>query len=190
MKGKLIIFCAPSGTGKSTIVKWLMENHPELRLNFSISATSRPPRGKERDGVEYFFKTPEEFRRLIAEGAFVEYEEVYTDFYYGTLRSQVESQLEAGDNVVFDVDVNGGERIKSYYGDQALSLFILPPGIEALRSRLEGRNTDSLEKIEERMARAEYELGEAGKFDERVMNDNLEVCEAKVLEIISEFINR
>ena len=126
MPGKLIIFSAPSGSGKSTIINWLM-SHEELRMAFSISCTSRPPRGTERNGVEYFFVTPEEFRRRIDNDEFLEYEEVYKDRYYGTLKQQVEAQLEKGENVVFDVDVKGGCNIKNYYGDRALSVFIQPP---------------------------------------------------------------
>ena len=187
-KGKLIIFCAPSGTGKSTIVKWLMTNHPELNLHFSISATSRKPRGTEKDGVEYFFKTPEQFRQLIKEDAFIEYEEVFHDKFYGTLKSQVESQLTEGDNIIFDIDVNGGERIKAHYKDEALSLFILPPSIEALRERLTARGTESPEMIEERVARAEYEIGESSKFDFRVVNDKLQDCQSEVFAILQNFL--
>ena len=127
MRGKLIIFSAPSGTGKSTIISWLMKEHKELNLAFSISCTSRAPRGTEQNGVEYFFLTPEEFRTRIEDDEFLEYEEVYTDRFYGTLKSQVEKQLEAGQNVVFDVDVKGGVNIKKFYGDEALSIFIQPP---------------------------------------------------------------
>ena len=170
MKGKLIIFSAPSGTGKSTVIGRLME-HKELRLAFSISCTSRQPRGAERDGVEYFFITPEEFRERIARDEFLEYEEVYADRYYGTLKSQVERQLDAGQNVVFDVDVKGGCNIKRHYGDRALSVFIQPPSVEELRRRLEGRGTDAPEVIEQRLARAEFELGFAGEFDRVVVND-------------------
>ncbi len=135
MTGKLIIFSAPSGSGKSTLINYLMGQ--DLNLAFSISATSRPPRGTERDGVEYFFLTPEEFRQRIANGEFLEYEEVYKDRFYGTLKAQVEKQLEAGQNVVFDVDVHGGCRIKEFYGDRALSRFIQPPPVDELRRRLE-----------------------------------------------------
>lgn len=128
-KGKLIIFSAPSGSGKSTIVSWLMEKHPELRLAFSISCTSRQPRGTERDGVEYFFLTPEAFRAKIERDEFLEYEEVYEDRFYGTLKAQVEAQAERGENVVFDVDVKGGCNIKRHYGQRALSIFIQPPSV-------------------------------------------------------------
>ena len=140
---KLIIFSAPSGSGKSTIINYLL-TQPQLKLAFSISATSRAPRGTEQDGVEYFFLTPEEFRRRIEAGEFLEYEEVYKDRFYGTLKSQVEKQLREGENVIFDVDVVGGCNIKQFYGDRALSVFIQPPSIEELRKRLEGRGTDAL----------------------------------------------
>ena len=157
MTGKLIIFSAPSGSGKSTIINYLLTQN--LNLAFSISATSRPPRGTEQHGVEYFFLTPEEFRCRIENNEFLEYEEVYKDRYYGTLKAQVEKQLEAGQNVVFDVDVVGGCNIKKFYGDRALSVFIQPPSVEELRCRLEGRGTDAPEIIESRIAKAEYELG-------------------------------
>lgn len=187
-KGKLLIFSAPSGSGKSTIVNWLMEEHPELNMHFSISCTTRAPRGTEQNGVEYFFLTPDEFKAKIAEDAFVEYEEVYTDKFYGTLRSQVEAQTERGENVVFDVDVKGGCNIKSQYGVQALSIFIQPPSVEELRRRLEGRATDAPEVIEQRLAKAEYELTFADKFDVVVVNDDLEKAKAEAYSIIAHFI--
>ncbi|MCD8202303.1 MAG: guanylate kinase, partial [Prevotella sp.] len=140
MKGKVIIFSAPSGSGKSTIINWLME-HKELNMTFSVSCTSRSPRGTEQDGVEYHFVTPDEFRNLIEQGEFLEYEEVYKDRYYGTLKSQVESQLDKGENVVLDVDVKGGCNIKKHYGHKAFSIFIQPPSIEELRNRLVTRGT-------------------------------------------------
>lgn len=186
--GKLIIFSAPSGTGKSTIINWLMENHKELAMTFSISCTSRQPRGTEQHGVEYFFLSPEEFRERIANNEFLEYEEVYTDRFYGTLKSQVERQSEAGQNVVFDVDVKGGCNIKNYYGDRALSIFIMPPSVDELRRRLEGRNTDAPEVIDQRIARAEFEIGFADKFDKVIVNDNLEKAEQEALKTISEFL--
>ena len=154
MAGKLIIFSAPSGSGKSTIINYLLKQ--DLHLRFSISATSRAPRGTEKNGVEYYFLTPEEFRSRIANGDFLEYEEVYTDKYYGKLKSEVERILNEGDNVIFDVDVVGGCNIKKFYGDRALSVFIQPPCIDDLRKRLEGRGTDSPEVIESRIAKAEY----------------------------------
>lgn len=189
MRGKLIIISAPSGTGKSTIISWLMKEHKELNLAYSISCTSRPPRGSEQNGVDYFFLTPEEFRQRIENDEFLEYEEVYTNRFYGTLKSQVDNQLEAGQNVVFDVDVKGGVNIKNYYGEQALSLFIQPPSIAELRKRLEGRATDAPEVIDQRIARAEFELTFAEKFDKIVVNDILEYAEADALAAIEEFLN-
>lgn len=183
---KVIIFSAPSGSGKSTIINYLLTQN--LNLAFSISATSRPPRGEEKHGTEYFFLSPDEFRQRIANNEFLEYEEVYTDRYYGTLKAQVESQLEAGQNVVFDVDVVGGCNIKKFYAGRALSLFIQPPSVEELRHRLTGRGTDAPEVIESRIAKAEYELGFAPKFDKVIINDNLETAKAETLKIIKEFI--
>lgn len=187
-KGKLLIFSAPSGSGKSTIVQWLMQEHPELNMHFSISCTTRQPRGTEQDGVEYFFLSPEEFKEKIANDEFVEYEEVYTDKFYGTLKSQVTSQTAKGDNVVFDIDVKGGCNIKRQYGSQALSIFIQPPSLEELRRRLEGRATDAPEVIEQRLAKAEYELSFAPKFDTVVVNDDLEKAKQETLEKIRKFL--
>ena len=184
---KLIIFSAPSGSGKSTIINYLLKQN--LNLTFSISATSRPPRGTEQHGVEYFFLSPEEFRQRIANDEFLEYEEVYEDRFYGTLKAQVERQLEAGQNVVFDVDVVGGCNIKQFYGERALSIFIQPPSIEALRQRLEGRGTDAPEVIEDRLAKASYELTFAPKFDKVIVNDDLEKAQAETLEVLKEFLN-
>ncbi len=189
MAGKLIIFSAPSGSGKSTIIGRLMQ-HPELHLAFSISCTSRAPRGTERDGVEYFFLSPEEFRQRIAADEFLEYEEVYKDRFYGTLKSQVETQSERGENVVFDVDVKGGCRIKEYYGDRVLSVFIQPPSVDELRRRLEGRGTDAPEVIEDRLARAAYELTFAPRFDKVVVNDDLDKATAEALAAIQEFLSK
>lgn len=188
MKGKLIIFAAPSGSGKSTIINWLMQEHPELNMHFSISCTSRAPRGTEQHGVEYFFLTPEEFRAKIANDEFVEYEEVYADRYYGTLKSQVEKQLEQGENVVFDVDVHGAMNIKKAYGSQAISVFIQPPSIEELRRRLNGRATDAPEVIEQRIERAEYEFSFAPKFDTVVVNDDLQEAKENALQKIAQFL--
>jgi len=186
--GKLIIFSAPSGSGKSTIINYLLTQN--LNLSFSISATSRSPRGTEKDGVEYFFLSPEEFRRRIADDEFLEYEEVYQDRFYGTLKAQVEKQLEAGQNVVFDVDVVGGCNIKKYYGERALSIFIQPPSVEELRKRLVGRGTDAPEVIESRVAKAEYELGFASKFDMVIVNDNLEDAKEETLKVITQFLEQ
>ena len=190
MRGKLIIFSAPSGTGKSTIISWLMKEHKELNLAFSISCTSRAPRGTEQNGVEYFFLTPEEFRARIEDDEFLEFEEVYTDRFYGTLKSQVEKQLEAGQNVVFDVDVKGGVNIKKFYGDEALSIFIQPPSVNELRRRLERRATDAPDVIDQRIARAEFELTFADKFDKVVVNDILEYAEADALAAIQQFLSK
>ena len=189
-RGKLIIISAPSGTGKSTIIGWLMKEHPELNLAFSISCTSRAPRGTEQNGVEYFFLTPEEFRQRIDNDEFLEYEEVYQDRFYGTLKAQVERQLEAGQNVVFDVDVKGGVNIKKHYGVEAMSIFIQPPSIEELRRRLEGRGTDAPEVIDQRIARAEFELTFAPQFDKIVVNDILERAEADALALVEAFIQQ
>ena len=187
MDKKLLIFSAPSGSGKSTIINWLMQ-HKELRLAFSISCTSRAPRGTEQNGVEYFFLSPEEFRERIARDEFLEYEEVYKDRFYGTLKQQVETQAARGENVVFDVDVKGGCNIKQYYGVRALSLFIQPPSVEELRRRLVGRATDAPEVIEQRIARAEFELSQAQKFDRIIINDDLEKAVEETYEAIRTFI--
>ena len=189
MRGKLIIFSAPSGTGKSTIINWLMKEHEELHLAFSISCTSRAPRGAEQNGVEYFFISPEEFRMRIEDDEFLEYEEVYTDRYYGTLKSQVERQLEAGQNVVFDVDVKGGVNIKKHYGSEAMSIFIQPPSIDELRRRLEHRATDAPEVIDQRIARAEFELTFAPQFDRIVVNDDLETAKQQTLRLVETFLS-
>ena len=188
MLAKLIIFSAPSGSGKSTIINYLLGQN--LNLAFSCSATSRPPRGTEQHGVEYFFLSPEEFRTRIANDEFLEYEEVYKDRYYGTLKEQVEKQLKEGQNVVFDVDVVGGCNIKKFYGDRALSVFIQPPSVEELRKRLVGRGTDAPEVIEARVAKAEYELTFAPKFDKVIVNDDLEQAKAEALQVITEFLSK
>lgn len=189
MTGKCLIFSAPSGSGKSTIVQWLTHEHPELNLVFSISATSRPPRGTERHGVEYFFLSPEEFKARIEAEEFLEYEEVYTGRFYGTLKSQVDDQLRAGKNVIFDIDIKGGINVKRFYADEALSLFIQPPGVDELRRRLIARGTDTPEQIEERLAKAEYELSFAPQFDRIIVNDNLYQAKAETLAAIQEFLN-
>lgn len=188
MNGKLIIFSAPSGSGKSTIINYLLTQG--LNLAFSISATSRPPRGEEKHGVEYFFLSPEEFRQRIANDEFLEYEEVYTDRFYGTLKAQVESQLAAEQNVVLDVDVEGGCNIKKLYGRQALSLFIQPPSIQELRQRLTNRATDTPEVIEDRILKAEHELKYAQRFDRVITNRDLETAKEEALYIIKEFLSK
>ena len=188
-KGKLIIFSAPSGSGKSTIVSYLMKEHPELNLAFSVSATTRAPRGTEKNGVEYIFLSEEEFKAKIAAGDFLEHEEVYPGRFYGTLKEQVERQTEKGENVVFDVDVKGGCNIKKFYGSRALSIFIQPPSVEELRRRLEGRATDAPEVIEQRLSKAAYELTFADKFDHVVVNDDLAEAEAETLKLVSDFLS-
>lgn len=188
MAGKLIIFSAPSGSGKSTIINYLLTQN--LNLTFSISATSRAPRGTEQNGVEYFFLTPEEFKQRIANNEFLEYEEVYKDRFYGTLKAQVAKQLAAGQNVIFDVDVVGGCNIKKFYGDRALSVFIQPPSLEELRKRLTGRGTDAPEVIESRLAKATFELSYAEKFDVVIVNDNLEKAQEEALKTIRDFIQQ
>lgn len=186
--GKLVIFSAPSGSGKSTIVNYLLSQN--INLQFSISATSRLPRGEEKHGVEYYFHTPEDFRKKIANQEFLEYEEVYKDKFYGTLKSEVERILNNGGNVIFDVDVVGGCNIKKYYGDRALSVFIQPPSIQELRSRLEKRGTDSPDVIEARVAKAEQEMTYASHFDVIIKNDNLEEAKTKALKTVTEFLNK
>lgn len=187
---KLIIFCAPSGSGKSTLVQWLMAAHPELNLAFSISCTSRAPRGTEQNGVEYFFLTPDEFRARIAANEFLEYEEVYPGRFYGTLKSQVDTQTQRGENVLFDVDVKGGCHIKEFYGSRALSIFVQPPSVDELRRRLISRGTDSAEAIEQRVGKAAYELTFAPRFDHVVVNDDLEKAKAEVYQLVSQFVGR
>ena len=169
---KLIIFSAPSGAGKSTIVRYMLAQ--DLNLQFSISATSRLPRGEEKNGIEYFFLTPQEFKDRIANGDFLEYEEVYPDKFYGTLKSEVDRILAEGKNVVFDIDCIGGLNVKKIYGDRALSIFVMPPSIQALRERLEKRGTDAPHVIEKRLAKAEYEMSFAPQFDLVVLNDDFD----------------
>ena len=185
--GKLIIVSAPSGSGKSTIINWLMQ-HEELHLAFSVSCTSRAPRGNERDGVEYFFLSVDEFKERIERDEFLEYEEVYEGRFYGTLKSQVERQLADGQNVVFDVDVKGGCSLKKYVGDRALAIFIQPPSVEELRRRLEKRGTDTPEVINDRVAKAEYELTFADRFDKVLVNDDLDTALAEALKMVTEFL--
>ena len=185
--GKLVIFSAPSGAGKSTIVGALLKLFPELE--FSISATSRAPRGTEQHGKEYYFLTEEEFRTRIAADEFLEYEEVYPGKFYGTLKSEVERLRNAGRHVLFDVDVVGGVNIKRFYGDEAMSVFIQPPSVEVLRERLIGRATDAPEVIATRVAKAEQELTYAPQFDHIIVNDVLEVAQRDVMALVTRFIN-
>ena len=187
MLGKVIIFSAPSGAGKSTVVNHLLGLYPQFE--FSISATSRSPRGQEQDGVEYYFIDAERFRELIAQDAFVEYEEVYHDRFYGTLKSEVERIWQKGHVIVFDVDVKGGVNLKKYFGDAALSVLIVPPSMEVLEARLRGRGTDSEEAIRERLDKASSELEfAAGKFDRDLVNDRLEETFAEAEALVDSFL--
>ena len=187
MSGKTIIFSAPSGAGKSTVVGHLLGLHPEFE--FSVSATSRAPRGNEKDGVEYYFIDADRFRELIAQDAFVEHEEVYHDRFYGTLKSEVERIWAKGNVIVFDVDVKGGVNLKKYFGEAALSVLIVPPSLEVLEQRLRGRGTDSEEAIRERLDKAAWELEfAAGKFDHDLVNDRLEDTFAEAEATVNEFL--
>ena len=188
MNKKVIIFSAPSGAGKSTVVGHLLKKYPFLE--FSISATSRSPRGSERDGVEYYFFSEQQFRELIARDAFVEYEEVYPGSFYGTLRSEVEriwAKGHKGHVILFDIDVKGGVNLKRIFGDSAMSVFVKPPSIEELRRRLEGRGTDTPEAIERRVAKAAEELGYESRFDKVLENDCLERTLAEADSLIEDF---
>lgn len=189
MKGKLIIFSAPSGAGKSTIVKHLID-HSGIDFGFSISATSRAPRGTEKHGVEYFFMTTEEFKQKITEGAFIEYEEVYNGCFYGTLKSEVERVLNSGKHMLFDVDVKGGLSIKKLYREQALAVFVQPPSVEELHRRLVNRATDSEEMIAKRVSKAEWEMQFAPEFDLIIVNDNLEKAQQETEKAVSDFLNK
>lgn len=185
-KGKVVIFSAPSGSGKSTLVHFLMDQ--DSSFGFSVSATSRLPRGEEKHGVDYFFFTPDEFRARIAADEFVEYEEVYPGRFYGTLKSQVERQLEQ-QNILFDVDVKGGCSLKKYYGERALFIFVQAPSIEALRERLVHRGDTAPEEIEKRVGKAEYEMTFAKFADRVIVNDDLEVAKTELMKIVGKFLN-
>lgn len=187
MNNKVIIFSAPSGAGKSTIVNHLLKLHPELE--FSISATSRAPRGQEQHGVEYYFYTADDFRQMISEDRFVEYEEVYSGSFYGTLRSEVERIWAKGHTIIFDIDVQGGVNLKRIFGEQAFSIFIQAPSVEVLRERLNGRGTDTEEAIERRVAKAASEMEfAAGKFDHVLINDDLQTALAEAEKIVGDFL--
>ncbi len=187
VKGKLIVISAPSGTGKSTIIGELMKQD-DLKLEFSISATTRPPRGSEQHGVEYYFLTLEDFRQRIDRNEFAEYHEVYEGRYYGTLKSEIERITSKGHNVVMDLDVMGGIDVKRIYGKKALAVFIKPPSIETLRQRLLSRGTDSIEDINNRVDKAAFELSFADKYDCCVVNDVLDDAVEQTREIITRFI--
>ncbi len=183
---KLIIISAPSGAGKSTLVRYLLSQN--LNICFSISATSRKPRGEEKNGVEYYFLSPDEFRDKIANEEFLEYEEVYPDKFYGTLKSEVDRINDEGNNVIFDVDCIGGLNIKKIYGEKALSIFIMPPSLEVLRERLEKRGTETSEVIERRLSKAEFEMSYASQFDTIVRNDDYDRARAEILKIVTNFL--
>ena len=185
-KGKVVIFSAPSGSGKSTLVHFLMEK--DSSFGFSVSATSRPPRGEEKHGVDYFFFTPDEFRTRIAADEFVEYEEVYPGRFYGTLKSQVERQLEQ-QNILFDVDVKGGCNLKKYYGERALFIFVQAPSIEVLRERLVRRGDTSAEEIEKRVSKAEYEMTFSKFADRVIVNDNLDEAKENLMAVVEKFLD-
>lgn len=186
MSNKVIIFSAPSGSGKSTIVSHILKLHPEME--FSVSATSRAPRGQERNGIEYHFFTADEFRKMIAEDKFVEYEEVYTGSFYGTLKSEVQRIWDKGHVIIFDVDVKGGVNLKKYFGDKALSVFIQAPSVEELRKRLVARGTDSAEAIAKRVAKASEEMTYADKFDYILVNDDLQKAYAETEKVVDDFL--
>lgn len=188
-QGKLIVFSAPSGSGKTTIVKYLL-TQKELQLDFSISATSRYMREGEVDGKDYYFITADEFNKKIAENAFVEYEEVYKDNFYGTLKTELERIWALGKHVIFDIDVVGGLNIKSQYPEQTLAIFVNPPSVEELERRLKFRQTESDEKIAMRLAKAEREIARAAEFDVILQNNDLDTAKAEAITLVSNFINR
>ena len=186
--GKVVIFSAPSGSGKTTIVRRLLERYNQFE--FSISATSRAPRGEERDGVDYYFLSPEAFAQKVQEEAFVEWEEVYAGTSYGTLKSEVDRIWAKGNVILFDVDVMGGINLKRIFGEKACSIFIMPPSIEELRRRLIGRATDTMEVIEKRVAKAAFEIEKAPQFDHTVVNDDLEQAIEDTRHILNDFLAR
>ena len=183
---KVIIFSAPSGSGKTTIVHELLTRYPQFE--FSISATSRAPRGEERDGADYYFLSQEEFAEKVATDSFVEWEEVYAGTCYGTLKSEVERIWGKGNIIIFDVDVMGGINLKKIFGEKACSIFIMPPSVKELQKRLEGRGTDSAEVVAKRVAKAEFEISKAPEFDHKVVNDILETAVADTRAIIDAFL--
>lgn len=185
---KIIIFSAPSGSGKSTLISRLLPEFPELE--FSVSATSRAPRGTEIHGKEYYFYSADEFRRMIAENAFIEYEEVYAGSYYGTLKSELERIWNKGHTIVFDIDVRGGVNLKRLFGDRALALFIKAPSIAELRRRLSGRGTDTPDAIARRIAKAEEELTYEPAFDRTVVNENLDEAVRTAASLIRKFLEK
>ncbi len=188
MSGKLIVFSAPSGSGKTSIVRYLLAQE-ELNLAFSVSATSRKPRGQEQDGVDYYFLDNETFKKDIDKGCFAEYEEVYTNTFYGTYKKEIERLHNEGKHVIFDIDVVGGLNLKALYPDQTLAVFVMPPSVDVLEQRLRNRQTDTEEKIKERVAKAEQELSYADKFDTIIINDKLTEAQEEAYSLIKAFIN-
>ncbi len=185
---RIIILSAPSGSGKTTIAHTIL-NDEKFNCSFSVSATNRTPRANEENGVHYYFYSENEFSELIKKNAFVEWEEVYNNQFYGTLKSEVERLLTHGKNILFDVDVKGGLRLKEYFQDNAIALFIMPPSLSELKKRLENRNTETQAGLEQRILRAEQEITYAQKFDEIIINDNLEIAIEKIKTLILNFLN-
>ncbi|MBO7586311.1 MAG: guanylate kinase [Bacteroidales bacterium] len=186
MQGKVIIVSAPSGAGKTSIVRHLLEQVPDLK--FSISATTRPKRDYEIDGKDYYFLTPEQFKERLANDEFLEWQEVYADQFYGSLKSEVERIWSNGQAVIFDVDVLGGLNIKKFYGDEALSVFIEPPTMEELENRLKNRGTETDASLKKRLAKAEYELSFARQFDKIVLNDDLKTAQQEMIDLVRDFL--
>ncbi len=187
-KGKLLVFSAPSGSGKTTIVRHLLQQD-DLNLEFSVSAATREPRGQEVDGKDYYFMSIEQFKKHIKAEDFVEWEEVYRDNFYGTLKSEVERIWAKGKNVIFDIDVAGGLRIKSKFPQETLAVFVKPPSVDELKRRLKERSTESDDKINMRIAKAHVELATAPQFDKIIKNYDLDVAKAEAYELVKEFIN-
>lgn len=188
MKQQVIIFSAPSGSGKTTLVHYILEKFPQME--FSVSCTTRTARKNEKDGVDYYFISPTEFKKKIAAQAFVEYEEVYADNFYGTLKAEVERIWKKGNTVIFDVDVKGGISLKKYFGEKALSIFVMPPSVEELEQRLQRRNTESKATLSMRVEKAAQEMKEAPHFDKIVINDNLDKAKQDTEKLIIEFLNK
>lgn len=188
MQGKVIIVSAPSGAGKTSIVRHLLKEVPELK--FSISATTRRKRDYEEDGKDYYFITPDQFKERLANDEFLEWQEVYKDQYYGSLKCEVERIWNSGQTVIFDVDVLGGLNIKKFYGDHALAVFIKPPTIEELVNRLKNRGTETAESLKKRVDKAEYEMSFANQFDRIVLNDDLKAAQQEMIDLVQDFLEK
>lgn len=186
-KGKIFVVSAPSGCGKSTIINTILDKG-ELPLRFSVSATNRSPRQGEENGVHYHFMSTQEFRDAVADGRFIEWEQVYPGRYYGTLKSEVQDAIDRGENIILDIDVKGAMNVKKLFGEDALTMFILPPSIDALRERLVHRGTDNADVIEQRVDKAQYEISFADKLDCRVVNDDLTTAIAETEKIITDYL--